>query len=60
MVQNHLKTHFLNVSNNGMGDCTIIELPDNQIMMVDIRNGRSDNTHNHKHENPINYLSMLN
>ena len=60
MVQNHLKTHFLNVSNNGMGDCTIIELPDNQIMMVDIRNGRSDNTYNHKHENPINYLSMLN
>ena len=36
MVQNHLKTHFLNVSNNGMGDCTIIELPDNQIMMVDV------------------------
>ena len=30
MVQNALKTHFLNVSNNGMGNCTIIELPDNQ------------------------------
>ena len=60
MTQNHLKTHFLNVSDNGMGDCTIIELPDNEIMMIDIRNGRSDNTHNRHHVNPIHYLNELN
>ena len=38
-----LKIHFLNVGN---GDCTIIELPDDSLMMVDIMNGRNDGTHN--------------
>lgn len=56
---NSFKIHFLNV---GDGDCTIIELPDGNIMMVDIQNG-----YNYKHlfgqiskeENPILYLNNI-
>ncbi len=51
-----MKIHFLNVGN---GDCTIIELPDNTIMMVDLRNARNDSSYNHDFENPIRYLRQL-
>jgi beta-lactamase superfamily II metal-dependent hydrolase len=46
---NNLKIHFLNV---GDGDCTIIELPDGKIMVIDISNGYG----NFDKENPILYL----
>lgn len=51
-----LIAHFLNV---GDGDCTIIELPDGNIMMVDIMNGRRDRSHNLEYENPIHYLRNI-
>ncbi len=51
-----LKIHFLNVGN---GDCTIIELPDDTLMMVDIMNGRDDGSHNANFDNPISYLQKL-
>ena len=35
---NRLKIHFLNVGN---GDCTIIELPDGNLMMSDVFNGNN-------------------
>lgn len=47
----NLKIHFLNV---GDGDCTIIELPDGNVMVIDIFNG-----YNHftvQRVNPIFYL----
>lgn len=51
------KMHFLNV---GDGDCTIIKLPDNEVMIVDLCNARS-NTYeaDPKFENPIKYLSEM-
>jgi len=48
--------HFLNV---GDGDCSVVELPDGRLMMVDIRNGRIDNSHNPNFTNPIHYLKNL-
>lgn len=42
--------HFLNVGN---GDCTIIELPDGNLMMVDICNGGGTNR---QRTDPIRYL----
>jgi competence protein ComEC len=45
--------HFLNVGN---GDCTIIELPDGNLMMVDICNGGGTNP---QLTDPINYLYDL-
>lgn len=42
--------HFLNVGN---GDCTIIELPDGNLMMVDICNGGGTNR---QKTDPIHYL----
>lgn len=51
------KTHFLSVGN---GDCTILELPDNEIMIVDIRNARLVNQEaSADFENPIRYLRRL-
>lgn len=53
-----LRVHFLNVGN---GDCTVVELPDSKIMMVDVCNARiipreavSEFT------NPLQYLGALN
>ena len=51
-----MKVHFLKV---GDGDSTIVELPDNRLMMVDIMNGRNDYSYNSQLENPINYLKQL-
>lgn len=51
-----MKVHFLKV---GDGDSTIVELPDGNIMMVDIMNGRNDYSYNTELENPINYLKQL-
>ena len=51
-----LGVHFLKV---GDGDCTIIELPDNRIMMVDIMNGSSSYQYDLNYENPIKYLKNL-
>jgi beta-lactamase superfamily II metal-dependent hydrolase len=45
--------HFLNVGN---GDCTIIELPDGKLMMVDICNGGGTNR---SLTDPITYLYSL-
>jgi len=45
--------HFLNVGN---GDCTIIQLPDGKLMMVDICNGNDSNP---QKTNPILYLQNL-
>jgi len=45
-----MKLHFLNVGN---GDCTIIELPDGNLMMVDICNGGGTNW---QLTDPIRYL----
>lgn len=45
--------HFLNVGN---GDCTIIELPDGNLMMVDICNGGGTNW---QKTDPLNYLNRL-
>lgn len=51
------KIHFLNV---GDGDCTIVELPDNEIMIVDLCNARSNlYDANPKFENPIEYLRRI-
>jgi len=48
------KVHFLNV---GDGDCTILELPDDTIMVVDVRNARIRSYDARSGlENPINYL----
>lgn len=55
----NLKIHFLKVSNDGKGDCTIIELPDGKIMVVDIRNGRTDGSQKTDCENPIDYLKKI-
>lgn len=50
--------HFLAVGN---GDCTITELPDNRLMIVDICNGRFNRSEaNLNFENPIRYLNSLN
>lgn len=46
-----LRIRFLNVGN---GDCTIIELPDGNTMVVDICNGNGSNT---RLDNPIAHLS---
>lgn len=46
----NMKMHFLNVGN---GDCTVIELPDGSIMVVDICNGGGDAG---DLENPVRYL----
>lgn len=51
-----LGVHFLKV---GDGDSTIIELPDNRIMMVDIMNGSSSYQYDLNYENPIKYLKNL-
>ncbi len=51
-----INAHFLNV---GDGDCTIVELPDGGLMMVDIKNGRNDMSHNSDYTNPIQYLANL-
>jgi competence protein ComEC len=48
-----IKLHFLNVGN---GDCTIIELPDGNLMMVDICNGGGTNR---QLTDPITYLYSL-
>jgi beta-lactamase superfamily II metal-dependent hydrolase len=48
-----IKLHFLNVGN---GDCTIIELPDGNLMMVDICNGGGTNS---ELTDPISYLYDL-
>jgi len=48
-----MKLHFLNVGN---GDCTIIELPDGNLMMVDICNGWGTNS---RLTDPIRYLQQL-
>lgn len=54
---NNLRIHFLNVGN---GDCTIIEMPDGELMMIDIFNGNNSNYFS-KMTNPIKYLkSYLN
>lgn len=45
--------HFLNVGN---GDCTIIELPDGNLMMVDICNGGGRTS---EKTDPIRYLNCL-
>ncbi len=55
----NLKLHFLKVSEDGKGDCTIIELPDGEVMIIDIRNGRTDGSHNLECENPIDYLKNI-
>ena len=44
-----MKVHFLSVGN---GDCTLIELPDNKLMMVDIINAKLIK-HIDKYINPI-------
>lgn len=49
---NSLRIRFLNV---GSGDCTIIELPDGKLMMIDIFNGNNSNYFS-KSINPITYL----
>lgn len=52
-----MKAHFLSV---GDGDCTIIELPDNNIMVVDLCNARlRPEAASTEFENPIIYLSRL-
>ena len=52
-----LRIHFINV---GEGDCTILELPDDKVMIVDIRNGRRKHDEaNVEFENPIRYLGKL-
>jgi competence protein ComEC len=48
-----MKLHFLKVGN---GDCTIIKLPDGNLMMVDICNGRGEDP---KLTNPVDYVSRL-
>jgi len=48
-----MELHFLKVGN---GDCTIIKLPDGNLMMVDICNGRGENP---KLTNPVDYVSRL-
>jgi beta-lactamase superfamily II metal-dependent hydrolase len=48
-----MKLHFLNVGN---GDCTIIELPDGNLMMVDICNGGGTNR---QLTDPIRYLGNM-
>jgi beta-lactamase superfamily II metal-dependent hydrolase len=45
--------HFLNVGN---GDCSIIELPDGNLMMVDICNGGGTNW---QKTDPLRYLDLL-
>jgi len=51
------KVHFLNV---GDGDCTLVELPDNTLTVIDIRNGRTKKVEsNSKFENPISYIKDL-
>jgi len=51
------RVHFLNV---GAGDCTILELPDDKVMVVDIRNARRKHSEaNADCENPIRYLGKL-
>lgn len=52
---NNLKIHFLNV---GDGDCSIIELPDGEIMMIDIFNGYKKNFYTNT-INPIQYLKKI-
>lgn len=54
-MDNHLRIHFLRV---GDGDCTIVELPDNRIMMVDIMNGRIGAAPNSNYTNPIHHLNQ--
>ncbi|MFA0742014.1 MAG: hypothetical protein DFNUSKGM_002134 [Candidatus Fervidibacter sacchari] len=49
----NMKLHFLNVGN---GDCTIVELPDGNLMMVDICNGGGTNR---QLTDPIVYLYNL-
>jgi competence protein ComEC len=52
-----MKIHFLNVGN---GDCTIIQLPNNDIMMVDSNNARLRNADAKTDiENPLAYLESL-
>lgn len=46
-----LRAHFLSVGN---GDCTIVELPDGEIMVVDVCNGNGTDP---KCQNPVTYLS---
>ena len=53
IMQDHLIIHFLKV---GDGDCTVIELPDNKLMMIDIKNGRIGDVPDSNYINPIDYL----
>jgi beta-lactamase superfamily II metal-dependent hydrolase len=48
-----MELYFLKVGN---GDCTIIKLPDGNLMMVDICNGRGEDP---KLTNPVDYVSRL-
>ena len=48
-----MELHFLKVGN---GDCTIIKLPDGNLMMVDICNGRGENP---ELTDPVDYVSRL-
>lgn len=51
------RAYFLNVGN---GDCTIVELPDGTIMVVDLRNARMNlRDANADFENPISYLAGI-
>jgi hypothetical protein len=48
-----MELHFLKVGN---GDCTIIKLPNGNLMMVDICNGRGEDP---KLTDPVDYVSRL-
>lgn len=52
-----MKIHFLNVGN---GDCTVLELPDNKIMVIDICNCRLKKEEAKKEfVNPLDYLVSI-
>ncbi|MCV0367239.1 MAG: hypothetical protein K5798_08280 [Nitrosopumilus sp.] len=55
----YLKFHFLKVSNDGKGDCTIVELPDDTLMVIDIKNARIGQAPLTDCENPIEYLQNI-
>ena len=57
--EKNLKIHFLKISEDGKGDCTLVELPDGEFMMIDVRNARNDDTANTSCENPIKCLESV-